>query len=75
MKIRHLINELNLLKAKIGDDYYEKLLNFDFLVKVYKGSELIVESQNIGLYLDDITDELHVLVYENKGSENEEKNK
>ena len=66
MKIRHLINELNSLKAKLGDDYYEKLLNFDFLVRVYKGSELDVESQNIGLYLDDVTDELHVLVYEPK---------
>lgn len=68
MKIRHLVNELELLKQKFGDDYYQKLLNFDFLVKVNVGSNLVLESQNIGLYLDNITDELHVIVYENKGA-------
>lgn len=64
MKIRNLINELDSLRTKLGDDYYEKLLNFDFLVRAYKGANLEIESQNIGLYLDDVTDELQVLVYE-----------
>lgn len=66
MKVRNLINELDSLRAKLGDDYYEKLLNFDFLVRVYKGADLEIESQNIGLYLDDVTDELRVSVYELK---------
>lgn len=70
MKIRNLINELELLKQKFGDDYYQKLLNFNFLVEVNAGSSLVLESQNIGLYLDDVTDELHVIVYENKGALN-----
>lgn len=65
MKLRHLINELEHLKKVKGEDFYEKLLNFDFLVRVINKSnfDIIEETQSIGIYLDDIADECQVIAY------------
>ena len=65
MKLRHLINELEHLKSVKGEEFYEKLLNFDFLVRIINKNnfDIIEETQSIGIYLDDIADECQVIAY------------
>ena len=65
MKLRHLINELEHLKLVKGEEFYEKLLNFDFLVRTINKSnfDIIDETQSIGIYLDDVVDECQIIAY------------
>lgn len=69
MKLRHLINELEHLKLVKGNDFYEKLLNFDFLVDIIdpNGYERVDQTQSIGIYLDDIADECIITAYIERG--------
>ena len=65
MKLRHLIDELNYLKTLKGDEFYENLLNFDFLVRVCNKETLqpLDETKAIGIYLDDVVDECQFIAY------------
>lgn len=72
MKLRHLIDELEHLKVMKGKDFYEKLLNFDFLVDIIdpNGYVRVDQTQSIGIYLDDIADECQIVAYVERGDKN-----
>ena len=72
MKLRNLINELEALKLVKGDQFYEKLLNYDFLVKIINPEhfELVDETQRIGIYIDSLADEVQFVAYLEKGEKN-----
>lgn len=62
MKIRHLINELTALKGRFGEDFYEKLLEFDFTIKICS-LDSIEETQRVGIILNKTTDECEIIAY------------
>lgn len=72
MKLRHLINELDSLKVRNGDEFYEKLLEYDFLVDIINPQtyDRLEQTQNISIYLDGITDEIKIIAYLKKGEDN-----
>lgn len=72
MKLRHLINELNALKLCKGEEFYEKLLEYDFLVRTIQTEDfqIIDETQRIGIYIDSLANEVQFIAYLEKGEKN-----
>ena len=64
MKLRHLLNELEKIRFEKGENLFEKIQDYDFIINVINNEgQMIEQTQRIGIYIDSIADEIQFIAY------------